>query len=111
VAESVHGYFHQPAVRALLAKFKSLGIDPREAPRPTGPLTGKTVVFTGTLTRFSRAEAERLVRERGGHAASGVSKGTDFLVAGADAGSKRAKAEKFGVTILTEEEFKKRLGL
>ncbi|TXH28135.1 MAG: NAD-dependent DNA ligase LigA [Elusimicrobia bacterium] len=111
VAESVHGYFHQPAVRALLAKFKSLGIDPREAPRPTGSLTGKTVVFTGTLTRFSRAEAERLVRERGGHAASGVSKGTDFLVAGADAGSKRAKAEKFGVTILTEEEFKKRLGL
>lgn len=109
VAESVHGYFRQPPVRALLAKFKGLGIDPREAPRPTGPLTGKTVVFTGTLSRFSRAEAERLVRERGGNAAPSVSKATDFVVAGADAGSKRAKAEKLGVPVLTEEEFEKRL--
>jgi len=111
VAESVFGYFRLPAVRELLGKFKRLGIDPREAPRAAGPLTGKTVVFTGTLTRFSRAEAERLVRERGGNAASSVSRLTSFVVAGADAGSKRAKAEKLGVEILSEEQFQKRLGL
>lgn len=111
VAESVFGYFRLPAVRELVSKFKGLGVDPREAPRAAGPWTGKTVVFTGTLTRFSRAEAERLVRERGGNAASSVSRLTSFVVAGTDAGSKRAKAEKLGVEILSEEQFQKRLGL
>jgi len=64
-------------------------------------------VFTGTLKDFSRTEAENLVEEMGGHASSSVSKKTDYVVAGDEAGSKLDKARSLGVKIITEEEFKK----
>ncbi|MGD9633492.1 MAG: BRCT domain-containing protein, partial [Pirellulales bacterium] len=68
-------------------------------------LAGKTLVVTGTLQKYSRDQIESLIREHGGHAASGISKNTDYLVAGEKAGSKLDKAQKLGVRVLTEAEF------
>ena len=70
-----------------------------------GPFAGKTVVITGTLEKYSRSEAERLVKDHGGKATSSVSKKTDYLVAGASPGSKLDKARTLGVAVLTEQEF------
>jgi DNA ligase (NAD+) len=87
-----------------------------EAPEPgassgpiEGPLSGKTLVVTGTLDRFSRSEAEEAIRAAGGHAASSVSAKTDYLVAGDKAGSKLAKAEQLGVPVLDEDAFRRLL--
>ena len=77
-------------------------------PNPVeGPLSGKTLVVTGTLPGFSRQEAEEAIRAAGGHAAGSVSAKTDYLVAGEKAGSKLAKAEQLGVTVLDEEGLRK----
>ena len=76
-----------------------------------GPLTGLTVVVTGTLPTYSRDEAESLVRRAGGSVAGSVSKKTSFVLAGEAAGSKLTKAETLGVEVIDEGEFKRRLGL
>jgi DNA ligase (NAD+) len=76
---------------------------------PAGPLAGKVVVVTGSLASFDRQGAEEAIRAAGGKAASSVSKKTDYLVAGENAGSKLAKAEELGVTILDEEGFRRLL--
>ena len=70
---------------------------------------GMTVVVTGTLTRFSRAEIEQLISDNGGHASSSVSKKTSFVVAGENAGSKLDKARKLGIEVITEDELLSRL--
>jgi DNA ligase (NAD+) len=111
MAASVTEYFRQASVRALLDRFRASGVDPlpetiSQGPRP---LEGKTVVITGGLTLWSRSEAERLVRAAGGNAASSVSAQTSFLVAGADPGSKLARARKLGVEVIGEEEFRRRV--
>ncbi len=80
-----------------------------EAPAK-GPLTGKTVVVTGTLEGFSRDEAEAAVRSAGGNVSGSVSKKTSFVLAGESAGSKLAKARELGVETVSEAEFRKRLG-
>ena len=69
------------------------------------PLSGKTVVFTGTLEKYTRAEAKATALKSGAKVAGAVSTHTDFVVVGADAGSKAKKAEELGVKILTEQEF------
>jgi DNA ligase (NAD+) len=76
-----------------------------ERPSADGPLLGKTLVVTGTLTGFSRQEAEEAIRLAGGRASSSVSKKTDYLVAGEEAGSKLEKAQKLGVPVLDEQAF------
>ena len=73
-------------------------------------LEGKTLVVTGALTKYSRDEINELITRHGGHAASSVSKNTDYVVAGEKAGSKLDKARELGVPVLTEEEFEKLLG-
>ncbi len=113
VAASLAEYFGGPGVE-ILEDLVDAGIEP-ELPAPravaaTGPLTGKSVVVTGTLEGFSRQEAEDAIRAAGGKPAGSVSKKTDYLVAGESAGSKLAKAQELGVTVLDEDAFRELLG-
>jgi DNA ligase (NAD+) len=108
MARSITAWFADPASRALLQRLAEGGVEvvaPAHPTRADGPLAGKTVVFTGTLEKLSRAEAKRLAEDLGAHVASSVSKSTDFVVVGADAGSKRKKAEALGVAVLDEGQF------
>lgn len=107
VAKSIVDWFAASAHQALLVKFKKLGIriQPFSSSRNSGKLAGKTFVFTGTLEKFSREQAEALVRQNGGSVSSSVSKETSYVVAGEEPGSKYAKAEKLGVEIVNETEF------
>jgi DNA ligase (NAD+) len=109
VAESVAEFFASDAERPLLDKLVRAGITPvMPAPRPssaTGPFAGKTVVFTGTLERRSREDAEALVRSLGGKISGSVSAKTDLVVAGPGAGSKLEKANKIGVRVVDEDTF------
>uniref|UniRef100_UPI003D81B727 helix-hairpin-helix domain-containing protein n=1 Tax=Trichloromonas sp. TaxID=3069249 RepID=UPI003D81B727 len=107
VAESLVDFFADPDQRQLLEQLRERGINPTEEAvvQQDGPLSGKTLVITGTLERMSRKEAEDLVERLGGRAAGSVSKKTDYLVAGPGAGSKLDKAQKLGIKTLTEDEF------
>ena len=109
IGNSVHTWFAQKENQALLARLKRhLKIEKVTAPSK-GPLTGQTVVITGTLPTLSREEAEMRVRRAGGKTASSVSAKTSFVVAGESAGSKLAKAEQLGIEIISEAEFLKKL--
>ncbi|HEY8505789.1 MAG TPA: BRCT domain-containing protein, partial [Gemmataceae bacterium] len=86
-------------------------------PRKTAPpgldgvdLGGKTFVVTGTLSRYSREEIESLIKRLGGKATGSVSKNTDYLIAGENAGSKLAKAKELGVEIISEDDFDRMIG-
>jgi DNA ligase (NAD+) len=108
VAESVVAFFRQPQTGTLIKKLDGAGVvmtEPRRAgPRP---LEGKTFVFTGELSGFTRPQAEALVRALGGTSASSVSRLTDYVVAGGTAGSKLQKAKTLGVKIIDEAGFNK----
>jgi DNA ligase (NAD+) len=105
---------HSNFGRKTIDDLASQGVNmkaPKKAARPsTGPLAGKTLVVTGTLEKYGREEIEELITTLGGRAASSVSKNTDYLVVGEDAGSKLDKAKKLGVTVLSEKEFNKLIG-
>jgi DNA ligase (NAD+) len=107
VAEAVVDYFADPASRLLLDKLGQHGVMP--TPEATvlqgGPLSGLTFVITGTLTTMGRSDAEALVERLGGRAAGSVSKKTDYLVAGDNAGSKLARAQALGIRIIDEQQF------
>lgn len=109
VAESVADFFASDSERPLLDKLVRAGISPvMPTLRPStvvGPFAGKTVVFTGTLERRSREEAEGLVRSLGGKIAGSVSAKTDLVIAGPGAGSKLEKANKIGVRVVDEDTF------
>ncbi|MFL6247104.1 MAG: NAD-dependent DNA ligase LigA, partial [Thermoanaerobaculia bacterium] len=106
VAESITSYFAIPANRERLEKMKRLGVAPTHTPRATGnTLAGKTIVVTGTLTRFSRDEIHKIIEREGGKPSSSVSSKTSYLVAGDSAGSKLDKAKELGVAVLSEDEF------
>ena len=114
IAESVHDWLTSDYGKHVIDRLISTGVsmkvlqtnDVRE-----GPLSGKTVVLTGTLESYSRQEAEEAIQQAGGRSSSSVSKKTDYVVAGDEAGSKLAKAEKLGVTVLNNDQFKELLGL
>ena len=112
VAESIVDYFSNPEKKLLLRKLQQAGVEPQGEVviRQDGPLTGKTFVITGTLSKLSRKAAEELVEQLGGRASGSVSKRTDYVVAGENAGSKLAKAQKLGLQILDEEAFAKLTG-
>jgi DNA ligase (NAD+) len=111
MAESVYNFFQSKENLKIIKKLKDAGLNMKMslAPQQEGPLAGKSVVITGTLKSFSRSEAEEIVRRSGGNPSSSVSKNTDFLVAGDEAGSKLDKAKSLGVKIISEDEFKKML--
>ncbi|MFN8507266.1 MAG: NAD-dependent DNA ligase LigA [Dehalococcoidia bacterium] len=108
VARSIADWTARAENRAVVERLMAAGVDPRMAPKAEdegGPLTGLTLVVTGRLGGMSRSEAEERIRAAGGKVGSVVSKGTTALVAGADAGSKLAKAEQLGVRVIDEETF------
>ncbi len=113
IAASVRQFFHSAAGRETLRRLKAAGVKlsaPRRAKAAAGPFAGKTVVVSGTLEKFSRSEAEAAIKAAGGRVTSSVSKNTDFVVVGTDAGSKADKAAKLGVQTINEAEFLRRLG-
>jgi DNA ligase (NAD+) len=113
IAKSVHEWLASDYGRATIDGLRKAGVQldvPAAERVEEGPLTGKTLVVTGTLERFSRQEAEAAIRQAGGRATGSVSKKTDYLVAGAEAGSKLAKATKLGVAVIDEAAFEKLLG-
>jgi DNA ligase (NAD+) len=106
VAASIVGFFREPANLRVIEKLRSAGVTPRETAQPQAtPLTGKTIVFTGTLARMGRNEAKALVESLGGEIGSSVTKATDYVVAGEATGSKIEKARQEGIAILDEESF------
>jgi len=108
IAESVAEYFSIPRSHDLLRKLREAGINmvgEKKVGPTEGPLTGKTVVVTGTLTRLGRKEIEELIERLGGKASGSVSKKTSFVLAGEAAGSKLDKARELGVPVLSEDEF------
>ena len=117
IARSVYEFLHHENGRRVIEHLAAAGVKMEAATAPavaadvvsSGALAGKTLVVTGTLTKYTRDEIERLIAEHGGRAASSVSAKTDYLVAGEKAGSKLEKAQKLGVAVLSEEAFEKLL--
>ena len=107
VAASIVEFFEEPANREVVKRLRAAGIDPQHARQEavSSRLAGQTFVFTGTLARRSREEAGEWVGRHGGKAVSSVSKNTDYVVVGADPGSKYEKAKSLGVRVLNEDEF------
>ena len=105
VAQSIADFFGEPRNRAVVQRLVAAGVRPAPVERHEGPLTGKVFVLTGTLEAMSRPEAQRRIELLGGRVSSAVSKQTTHLVAGADPGSKLAKATKLGVEVLDEAAF------
>jgi DNA ligase (NAD+) len=110
VAVSVFNFFQNPRNQDLIRRLKNAGvkleIDGDSTASFDERFVGKTFVLTGKLEELTRDDAARLIEERGGRVANSVSKKTDYVVAGADAGSKLTKAESLGVKVLGEDEFK-----
>ena len=111
IAKSVYDFLHSEFGSHAIDDLQSLGVEMGSAaPLAVAgerKLEGKTLVVTGTLVKYSRDEINELITRHGGHAASSVSKKTDYLVAGEKAGSKLDKARELGVKVLSEEEFGK----
>jgi DNA ligase (NAD+) len=113
IARSVHGWFADPDNLALVEKLRTAGVrtaDEVEASSGPRPLEGSSIVLTGGLETLSRDDATAAAQAAGARVASSVSKKTDFVVAGANAGSKLAKAEQLGVEVIDEREFLRRIG-
>jgi DNA ligase (NAD+) len=110
IADSVHDFFHNPAGKRTIADLQAVGIDPqmevkKAAAAAAGPLAGKTIVVTGTLKNYSRESINETIQKHGGRSASSVSKKTDFVLAGEEAGSKLDKAKQLGIKIIDEADF------
>jgi DNA ligase (NAD+) len=106
VTDAVIEFFAEPRnVKAFNELLDEISVKPAEQPRRNSPVSGKTVVFTGALTKFTRDEAKAVAERLGAKVAGSVSKNTDYVVAGEDAGSKLTKARELGVAVLTEDDW------
>ncbi len=108
MAQAIASHFKLPTAQTVVRKLKRAGLTMKEdVPKRRGPqpFQGKTIVFTGEMEKYSRPEAERIVREYGGNPTGSVSAKTDYVVAGKEPGTKFTKAQKLGVKILSEKEF------
>jgi len=113
IAASVHQFFQDEHHRGIIRRLREGGVEFPSSGAPAGGeglLRGKTFVFTGALETMTRDEAQELVRSLGGRASSSVSKKTDYVVAGNNAGSKLTKARSLGVNVISEEEFNRMAG-
>ncbi|MEL0023144.1 MAG: NAD-dependent DNA ligase LigA [Alphaproteobacteria bacterium] len=111
MAADIIAFFSNEANRDMVIDLASeLSISPPDRPADDSPISGKTIVFTGTLSGMSRAEAKARAEALGAKVAGSVSAKTNFLVAGADAGSKARKAADLGVTVLSEDEWLAMIG-
>src|SRR5580692_5871177 len=111
IAESIAEFFSNAANRKLVDRLGAAGLAFQGKKKERGTkLAGKTFVLTGTLAHFTRDEAKKLIEDAGGKVTGSVSKKTDYVVAGADAGSKLDKAKELGVSVLGEKEMEKLLG-
>jgi DNA ligase (NAD+) len=110
VADDVHEYFQREESRQLIERLLAAGVTVTAPERQEGPLTGKTFVITGTLTSMTRGQAEERIKSLGGAIGSSVSKKTDYLVVGADPGSKLERAQKLKIPIFDEAAFLQLLG-
>lgn len=106
IAGSVHQWFRIAANQTLISRLQSLGLQlqAEQVDIPITPLTGKTFVVTGTLPTLKREQAKELIQKAGAKVTDSVSKNTDYLVVGEEAGSKLAKAQKLGITCLEEHQ-------
>jgi DNA ligase (NAD+) len=110
IAESIVEFFGIAANRKLVERLREAGLTLTGKKKERGTkLAGKTFVLTGTLTRFTRDEAKKMIEDAGGKVTGSVSKKTDYVVAGADAGSKLDKAKELGVSVIGEKEMEKLL--
>ena len=108
MAESLVHYFSEPETKELIERMKNAGVNMIAEEKPMGGnLEGKTFVLTGTFPTLKRSEAQKLIEDNGGKVAGSVSKKTDFVVAGEEAGSKLDKAQALGIAVITEEELLK----
>lgn len=112
VANDIVGFFSDPSINRQIDLLLERGVSPGEDEQQTGqaPLSGMTIVVTGTLPTLSRRDAEQLIEQNGGKAAGSVSKKTAFVVAGEAAGSKLTKAQELGIEIIDEAELLRRIG-
>jgi DNA ligase (NAD+) len=105
IADSIVEFFSVPANRRLVERLGQAGLAFKGAKKQRGTkLTGKTFVLTGTLKKYTRDEAKKMIEDAGGRVSGAVSKKTDYVVAGADAGSKLDKAKQLGVAVVDEKE-------
>jgi DNA ligase (NAD+) len=114
VARSVRSFFANPGNREVLERLRKSGVEPENPLFEEGekelPLQGTSFVFTGSLERWTREEAGRIVEGLGGKATGSVSSKTDYLVAGPGAGSKLNQARQKGIAVLDEEAFARLIG-
>ena len=108
MANSIVEFFAQEQTKDLIERLKEAGVNTKELQDENidNRCEGKTFLLTGSLSEFTRKEAEDLIEKYGGKTSGSVSKKTDYLLAGEDAGSKLTKARELGITIISEEEFK-----
>ena len=106
MAQSVYDYFRLEGTSRLIGELRELGVEmkPLKQTQKSGAFLGKTFVLTGTLPTMTRKEASALIEQNGGKTSSSVSKKTDYVLAGEDAGSKLTKAQSLGVPVISEAE-------
>ena len=109
VAEGVYDYFERAESKRLIQRLLDAGMMMKAPDRREGPLSGKTFVLTGTLPSLTRDEATAMIEAEGGKVTSSVSKKTDFVVAGDEAGSKLERAQALDVKVIDETALKKLL--
>jgi DNA ligase (NAD+) len=112
VAEAIQEFFHEKRNRAVIEKLRQAGLqfEQKRARKAEGKLAGRQFVLTGTLPNYSRDQAKQMIEEAGGRVTGSVSKKTDYVVVGADAGSKLEKARALGVKTVEEAELLRLLG-
>jgi len=111
IAESISEFFQEPKNRDLVKRLRDSGLTFTGKKRERGTkLAGKTFVLTGTFAKYSRDEAKKLIEDAGGRVSGSVSKKTDYVVAGSDAGSKLDRAKELGVPVIEEKEMEKLVG-